>query len=746
MADRRQEIQREAAELYNYLRETRKTGKQLRAGREKARSRTDLAKTVEYDASLKKLRADIRDVGRRLRELGKEDKKLRERELLSRSKKVRLPSPETPKVTVGGRKISRNWFTLSLVIVGLFILILSGSFFLGKVPAFLSSGWISIPALILLILVIMLIFSKSFRDIFKSIWDSIVKFFRYLGDNHPYVLLIIFLIVILSVISWYIGGYIVSILTTGLFTTLANLPAFSWIIGGIISLLGLWLIIRTTGEGKEKKHTTWKLGLFLIIFGIFFGWYAPQFSSIAITTGALGAFYNLRWIVTIGLAVLGILLMLKTNAQGKHVNFSLGLVLVVLAIASWFLIPFATSELAQKYGVKGGIELEESAFIPRMKRFFYYVQHPDEYFKSYGEFTNPDVQQKGPPKGLKFVSFGPVVSSFRPEQDIRLVAEVKHLAIPSIKDNKDDAAENRIEEVTIEFNCLGYMNETGEKGNVQISPSCGNVGEEDHIVENVQRDRECTFFVRCDFEKNKFKISDSSKQSETFKATLTVNYKNFATESILKTYTIGKEKYDEIANRDNWEVELINEVRGSASFPGLIKSDRRVTSEYTGGPVQLAVNMLNSQPIYLGEENPYTLIVNTEPDSAEWEGRVKANALFVEVPGWFDTEGEDCQFGRGGGVGKTGLKRMILDEDEMYLLDTCYSSIEGKPARGCTFICDFKVKGDIQENIEEWNIKALQSSDYFLNKSTTFDIVDLGRRDEKEEEEKGEPQGDTYYP
>ena len=431
----------------------------------------------------------------------------------------------------------------------------------------------------------------------------------------------------------------------------------------------------------------------------------------------------MQWLVSLGLVILGLFLLFYKNYRG------LGIFLIILGIASWFLIPFISSEIAQKYGLKGEIELEESGLVPRLKRFWYYVQHPEEYFAGYGEFTNPNVQQKGPPKGLKIISFGPVIPAFRSDQDIRLLAEVKNYAIPSIESNNEDSSTPG--NVNIGFQCTGFYQNKSVNGEISLSTSCGTP--EGNIIKDISKDKECNFFVSCKFEKETFKVSDKEKERETFRATLNSNYENFITESVLKTYVIGKNTYDGILSRENWEVELLNELRGSASFPGLIKNDRSVTSEYTGGPVQLAVNILDPQPLYpREEERDYTLFVNSKPDAAEWEGNVKANSLFLVVPNWMQLS-TTCDFSEPGGGGNN--RRLAIGEEGLNLLKECYGDDTKKAIRGCTFICDFKVGGNVQENVEEYNIRAFQSSNYFLNQSTTFDVVDFKRRIEQQEKE-----------
>ncbi len=87
----------------------------------------------------------------------------------------------------------------------------------------------------------------------------------------------------------------------------------------------------------------------------------------------------------------------------------------------------------------------------------------------------------------------------------------------------------------------------------------------------------------------------------------------------------------------------------------------------------------------------------------------------MEVPPWLSINQDKCDFE---GSGKLQLK--INDKER--ILSAC----EGKEGvgTGCNFFCDFKVVGkeDIG-NIEEYNIRSVQVTDYTVRKSTTFGLV-----------------------
>jgi len=92
---------------------------------------------------------------------------------------------------------------------------------------------------------------------------------------------------------------------------------------------------------------------------------------------------------------------------------------------------------------------------------------------------------------------------------------------------------------------------------------------------------------------------------------------------------------------------------------------------------------------------------------------------------------EDCEF-------SGSNERLQLDvRDKERRLELCGG--EGRIGAFCSFRCDFMVDESKQnlQNIEEYNIRALQVTDYTLRKSTTFGIVrsTLDREIDRIEEE-----------
>lgn len=490
-----------------------------------------------------------------------------------------------------------------------------------------------------------------------------------------------------------------------------------FVVGIGLFLLGVPFLFIKESRLRFLTYILWILAILYI-------WLGP--SIFYFVSQQLPALPQVRWIVFGIFGLIGLYLVFKTDAQGRHSSALLGFIFILLAIGSLFLIPFLSSEIAQKYTVEGEIILEELNLMERLERLWEYVKNPEAYFSKYGQFDNPDVVQRGPRRGIQIVAFEPVLSSFRGDQKVKLQAELNHFSIPSFRENEEDRS--RVDFVDLEFSCFGFNELTKSKpGKIRIAGSCGGAKVENNKIKNVPRYSNCTgLFVFCEFEENDFNVVATGKNRETKKATFQIKYSNFVTESRLRTYTMGKKRYDNIFQQENWELELLQELRGAASYPGLVSNERKVTSEYTGGPVQLSVSLLNQQPIYPGEEDLF-LHIQSVPDSIEWEGNVFPKKLSLITPQWFEPQLVEKE--NGCSFVPDSDQSLKLNDKELEILRGCNS------AQGCLFYCEFGVSDSgISQNVEEYFIKAYQTSDYILNKSASFDIIDLKKIAKKDDE------------
>lgn len=154
----------------------------------------------------------------------------------------------------------------------------------------------------------------------------------------------------------------------------------------------------------------------------------------------------------------------------------------------------------------------------------------------------------------------------------------------------------------------------------------------------------------------------------------------------------------------------------------------------------MSANILNEQP--LTADALYTLIVRSEPNSIDWEGNIKINDMALEVPSWFSLEEGKCSF-TGDTDSAARVKRLKLTENARRQLEMCEgSNIE--VSTGCNFFCDFRVQGKEElDNIEEYNIRVLQVTNYTLNKSTTFGFMKTVFEKKDEEAEEAEEEENT---
>jgi len=475
-----------------------------------------------------------------------------------------------------------------------------------------------------------------------------------------------------------------------------------WGIAALIFGLGAYLFFKQK-NGKTPYRT---LGIILVVLALLFGLlFELVFDFFASTL------VNSLGVISVLMVVLGLWALFHTNAQGQHTTWVFGLLLFIGAFIFWFVAPFLSSTIFEKYGLEGEIFAEEAGIQKRLERFWFYVQNPDKYFAKFGEFTNPKAKEKGGDVGLKIEKFEPAVSTYRDDQEVKLTGNVKHYALPKFEDG------SVVNKVSAIFGCEAVSEDNVTKsGEIRIT-AYGRNNERKDKIDFVDVSTNSSFFVFCNFKKGEIKPKIGRNET-TQKATLSATYNNFITESVLRVYILGRERYDIINQKKNRELEFLNDLRGAASYPGLVNNDRKTISEFSSGPSKLSINVVNAQPLTSDSLN--TLFVRSEPNSVLWEGNVKVQDIFLEVPSWFSI-GKLCAFEPGsGGTGK--LKRLQLKENSKKQLWLCEGNIS--KSTGCSFFCDFSVEGkDDLENIEEHVIRGIQVSNYTLKKSTTFGIV-----------------------
>jgi len=540
----------------------------------------------------------------------------------------------------------------------------------------------------------------------QNITSKMLVMFRSLRLIYLLPLLVLLSVVIMFGLIYFFGGAIYSLIMSPIHALL-GIDLVRWGLSIIFFIVGLFIVF------KYKKHRG--IGLILILLGGFIVWFYPSIRVL----NSMG-FFNFTFVMIIVYIILGFLFV---SAIYKK-SFGGAILVLIIGVLFYFGIGFITTGLYKEYTLKGEISWEESGLGKRIGRYWEYLKHPETFFAQYGEWTNPSAKEKRAPVGLEIKSFEPVISVFREDQNIRLSAEIKNYGLNPFRSDKEN-------KINIGLFCELFTDETSsEVGEISISGNCGDIEENwwGAVIRDVPIDKNCTFFVFCDF-----KHISVKEEQETKKVTLTVYYNNFVTESVLKAYIMGKSKYDRINSLENRDIEFLYLLRNAASYPGLISNERRTIAEYSSGPVRLSVNILNSQPLTSDEE--YNLIVNSKPNSIDWEGVVVPSDLAIVVPGWFSPQ-QKCAFEISGG-GDT--KRLKLKKEYKFALESC------KETRGCTFFCDFTIEGiDDERNIEEYNIFGYQVSNYTIKKSTTVKIknVKIGKRNvhgeksEKSESEK----------
>ncbi|MBI2498924.1 hypothetical protein HYV88_01640 [Candidatus Woesearchaeota archaeon] len=612
--------------------------------------------------------------------------------------------------SAGYNRVAPKRKGFSLLILGLFVvIILIVFFFLGPLSGLGATGLVILFSLLgLLILSYVIFYGRKSKLLTKEL--HLPKF----GLGW---ILVGAIILLLGILIWKSG-----------FSSI-------YIYGGIALVLlftGLYFLSR-----KDKKFLGWSFIIISIL--VVFITFAPA-SILKILP------YNqLKTWLLLGSLFLTIVFLFSKKYK------LLGLLFLLITIGIWYFGSEGGSLFLESLGTKAQVAGGES-FSAKLGKYLNYIKNPEQFFARYGEFGNPNIENKAP-VGLKIDKFEPLIKEFRSNQDLRFTAEVKHYALPKFKE--DDKVKSQLgflcyipEEKhqtekgrTIEPTLVSYF------GNIDVKPGKiakvpfieggidkgtlqGAIYEEKGpstvykiILENEDLFKNFTKFVTCTF---KAETVPAFLDKETRRAYLNISYENFITRSDIYVYLLGKEVYDKIEGGvlqagGDLDTEFLYQLRSAASYPGLIDNERRTISEFSSGPVWLQTNILDQQPLKSGSNDQYTLRVKSMPNSVDWTNAINIKNIYLEVPSWFSPVDNRCDFSSGSveptGTSSSKTKRLVL-KDKKELLLGC-----GGSGAGCGFTCDFTVGSGNEQNVQEYRISAYQVTDYTISQGTSFDYV-----------------------
>ncbi|MEK6934281.1 MAG: hypothetical protein AABW46_00210 [Nanoarchaeota archaeon] len=592
-------------------------------------------------------------------------------------------------------RVLRNFFTgnkiVGSIIFGLIVLAILGiGFYFFDLWSLLASGIYGVPVLWLLIPGLILFFAYYILNSGK--YPS--------KKNIFYILLIVGGIALIAYIIY--NGLLgiapgLSLFGVGVnFTLVYLIPA--------LVVLTLLLVGFSYLKNKQAKGWWYILIAILIVILLY---------SLTYLEGIL----SLKWIVLIFVGILALVSFIKNK-------IGYGILLTLVAIVVFFL--WTTSGIGFFEGLRASAEVSAGeTFSEKLKTYWSYLKDPESFFVRYGEFTNPNVEKRAK-VGLEFQSFNPVIPEFRTMQSLRFNAEIKHYTVPLFRDESEEKAKVKLgffcyipkDFNSLEEDYIGTIKFTGP-GTVKDSDKEGKI-----IIEGIRKDSNFTMFTRCDFEAGKVKFTGIQKEKETRKAFMNISYEGFITRADVTAYLLDRNTFEQIEKRESSDVEFLNELRNAASFPGLIDNERRSIPEFSSGPVRLRLTILDQQPLYPRDE-PYSLVIRTLPNSNDWVGTIVPKNLILEVPGWFEPTGQ-CDFDPGSGEQR---KRLSLKREGQDLLKHCSTST------GCGYFCEFRIRGEAKDHIEEFRISAFQTTDYTVSEGTTFEYIKSRIGDIKEDDE-----------
>ena len=293
----------------------------------------------------------------------------------------------------------------------------------------------------------------------------------------------------------------------------------------------------------------------------------------------------------------------------------------------------------------------------------------ENFVLGFGEWKSPSAKEKREPRGIKIEEFKPRKDMpYRTDEDVEAVASVRVYAL----DPEDFGSS------TISFNC-GY--DGGENGEI--------------VVDGIETDKvyaanneETIFNVRCKL----LGVSwEGSEEAIVKKINFEAGYSDFTTISTLHVGVLNEEQYSE----EEKQGSLLDFLRKHSGYPSLIKADRSVISEYTKGPVKLALTT-DKQP--LTENREYSFFISFIPEISDWTGEIKPKSI------------ELSKLSEVFVIKKCDFETSNLWEEDN--LQGCEKS--------CQRACDFNVVG--VNEFAEYDVKARATYDYTVKATTTVDI------------------------
>jgi len=213
-----------------------------------------------------------------------------------------------------------------------------------------------------------------------------------------------------------------------------------------------------------------------------------------------------------------------------------------------------------------------------------------------------------------------------------------------------------LKDTTINLKCTSKHLADDPNKIIQVVPESRN------IVKGYKQE----FSATCNIPRNFYEQKLQSAEIFTDTIDLLITY-DFNTRAYTPLYLASKDYIDRLAGQDPFQVNGVQDP--------LIDSDRISKTRWTRGPIDLAIDFRNTQPI-TEEYEDYIFIIGIKK-SLQWLGSLnKINSITLYLPKNLELkDNEQFKFDKVGGGDEEGYNKYVLNEDSLNNINNYCSNL-----------------------------------------------------------------------
>ncbi len=409
--------------------------------------------------------------------------------------------------------------------------------------------------------------------------------------------------------------------------------------------------------------------------------------------------------------------------KSPYVKFFL--FLIILGLIVFVLYGFIQTGLGESVYEKTVVYLQESSLGQTVAAWYHEVlslMNPQAF-----AFQNPQASEIKPeqPIGITIKSLTSRKTLYTQNQPIELIASVEVQGI--------DRA------IDLKFRC-DLDNYDSSKSIARITDD----GKTGNVVETrVEKDQSRIIPVECNFPvegqyQNFTEEEESEKIIFTRKATLNAIYAVETKPTVLRVYTLSKQKLDELA-RKNIDPFDFYRLKEALIREGILAGIGEIRAQYFTAPEILSMSISNKQPVSIGS---YPLAISLKNDEARWHGELdKVSSLKLVLDREMEINAEECPNFEASGELKSKVIE-ALNNPECTKSGLDLSKLKKEDVEDCIDIynkdnlvipCEVVIKElpkSGEQDIGVLFLKLVANYDYKVKKAATVDIRKITKAEE----------------